>query len=196
MSEQKSLWALLEQQEKILKEKQVKVRILYQNQKRIILYYLVLIFLKEEILLQQRLHRERLEELARIKLENERNAFNIQQQQQQQQISIEKPKIQESEIQLENQDQKLNEIVSLVYHKLLQNKPNDSKEEQQKAKIKNDEMFRVEDKPDDDLIDLVKNEKILAKNKKRNEKNGSSNSDCCSVEDEESKLIDDLFFIK
>lgn len=137
-----------------------------------------------------------MEELARIKLENERNAFNIQQQQQQQQISIEKPKIQESEIQLENQDQKLNEIVSLVYHKLLQNKPNDSKEEQQKAKIKNDEMFRAEDKPDDDLIDLVKNEKILAKNKKRNEKNGSSNSDCCSVEDEESKLIDDLFFIK
>lgn len=152
-------------------------------------------FLKEEILLQQRLHRERLEELARIKLENERNAFNIQQQQQQQ-ISIEKPKIQESDNQqIENQDQKLNEIVSLVYHKLLQNKPNDSKEEQ-KAKIKNDEMFRTEENPDDDLIDLVKNEKILAKNKRRNEKNGSSNSDCCSVEDEESKLIDDLFFIK
>lgn len=189
MSEQKSLWALLEQQEKILKEKQVKVRLLYQNQNR---YYIINV-LKEEILLQQRLHRERLEELARIKYENERNAFNIQQQQQQ--INIEKPKIQESEIQIENQDQKLNEIVSLVYHKLLQNKPNDSKEEQ-KTKIKNDEMFRTEDKPDDDLIDLVKNEKILAKNKKRNEKNGSSNSDCCSVEDEESKLIDDLFFIK
>lgn len=163
MAQQKSLRDMLEQQERILREKQ------------------------EEILLQQRLHRQRLEELARIKLNNE------QYQQQQEQFRQQQALYHRQEPPVEV-NQNLEEIVSAVYKKLINKKKRESprvEKNQTNSELIND---------DEEFIELIINEKNLVSGKKQdNDKhNLTGHLECTSNgnEAEESRLIEDLFFLK
>lgn len=163
-------------------------------------------------MLQQRIHRERLEELTRFKrLESEKEQMRLAEAEasakldQANVLSGSRRRDLEEE---EEEDQNLDNLVNLVYKKLVKNKrekamqkakqTTKASKEREERELRKSNMAVVEDKDEEDnFIDLIIRERNLL-NGRLSEKNSLN---CTSFSNggedaEESKLIEDLFFLK